>query len=87
MSIKQEELYDFYIAYVSSLNLSSSKTKLMQISRHYFEEFRNRFKTDVFFRTKNENKFQSIIRDKKLQTLLEAYDTEIDCTHDRTEVE
>jgi hypothetical protein len=77
MSLKNNELYGIYLAYLSTLNLNNSKLRLLEISQNYFEKFSFRYKNDPLFKKKNEKRFLSIIRNKKLNSLIEEYDTKI----------
>lgn len=87
MSIKNHELYLFYLAYIESLRLNNSQKKLMSISKNSFDKFAMKWEKEPFFKCKWEDIFKSWIRDKKLKKFLNENDTEDIEFNSRTEVE
>lgn len=74
--MRNHELYEIYVAYLSTLRINKSEMRLFEISKTFFDNFIKRYKNDAFFRMKNSSKFLSAMRDKKLKNILNAHDSE-----------
>ena len=70
-SIKDHYLYPLYIEYLKNKRLSKGAFELSKISEEYFYEFKYKCDTDEGFRDKQEKSFKSIIRENKIDDILD----------------
>lgn len=70
MSIKEHYLYPLYVEFLKRKRLSKGALELSKISEEYFFEFKYKFDTNRLFREKQENLFKSIIRDNKIDNII-----------------
>jgi hypothetical protein len=76
MSIQNDDLYFFYLAYLNSQRFSKPQIKLLSISKDSFDKFCIKWKNEPLFKAKWEDIFKSWVRDKKLKKFLQEDDTE-----------
>jgi hypothetical protein len=70
-SIKEHYLYPLYIEYLKSKRLSKGAFELSKISQENFYEFKIKCDTDDGFKDKQEKSFKSIIRENKIDDILD----------------
>jgi hypothetical protein len=70
-SIKDHHLYPLYIEYLKRRKLSKGAFELSKISEDYFFDFKFRYDTDEGFRDKQDKFFKSIIRENKINNILD----------------
>lgn len=71
MSIKNDENYPKYILYLESKNLSNGGFALSKISAELFNQFLNRYKNNPIFQENLNNKFRSIDRQERIETIID----------------
>ena len=71
MQIKNHQLYELYLCYLDSKNMSKGARSLSEISESKFYEFLKRYEFDPGFKEKWENKLLENKRDENIQTILE----------------
>ena len=76
MSIQNEELYFFYLAYLDSNRFSKAEKKLLSISKQAYDEFCIKWNNNPLYKVKWEDIFKSWVRDKKIKKFLQGNDTE-----------
>lgn len=73
--MKNEELYEEYIAYLdwklSESKINKGKYSLLKISRQSFEDFKDRFEKDETFSDMIIELMRSEIRDKKIEDIFD----------------
>ncbi len=73
--MKSDELYPYYLDYLSSRLADSKITKssfsLLKISSSKFQDFKHRFEQDELFREKVIEMHKSEIRDKKIDDIFD----------------
>ena len=71
MSIKEHFLYPLYVEHLKRKKLSKGAFQLYSISRDNFLQFESKYENDVFFKHEQDMILKSILRDDKIETLLD----------------
>ena len=93
MQIKNHQLYELYLCYLDSKNMSKGARSLSEISESKFYEFLKRYEFEPGFKEKWENKLLENRRDENIQNILdkepyitffETLDENVFVQHDRS---
>jgi hypothetical protein len=71
---KKHELYNYYLVYIESRNISNGAKKLMMISESSFNDFKFQYENNKQFKIKIDDLIKSEIRDNKIDDLLDDDD-------------
>ena len=71
-SIKEHHLYPLYLEYLSKKRLSNGALEMIKISKEAFFEFKYMYDTDDKFRDNQDQIYKSIIREDKINTILDG---------------